>query len=139
MAAERLLPDPAQTFLSIVIPAYNEESRLPDTLHRIRSWAGARDFSVGVLVVDDGSRDGTVAVAERAAADWPAIHVLRNPGNRGKGYSVRNGMLHAAGEIVLFSDADLSAPIEEADKLIDPINAGADIAIGSRALNRKLI
>ncbi len=133
------LPESPAPFLSIIIPAYNEESRLPRTLDLIRSYAAAKSFSAEALVVDDGSGDGTAAAVERAAEDWPGVRLLRNPGNRGKGYSVRNGMLHAAGNVALFSDADLSAPIEEADKLLEALEAGHDVAIGSRGLRPELI
>lgn len=132
-------------FLSIVIPAYNEEKRLPQTLDRVLSYlAGARPMSrrgnTEVIVVDDGSSDGTVAVADGFAKLHPNVRVLKNPGNRGKGYSVRHGMLDAAGEWVLFSDADLSAPIEEIEKLFRAVaEQDAAVAIGSRALDRSLI
>jgi glycosyltransferase involved in cell wall biosynthesis len=127
-------------FLSIVIPAFNEESRLPRTLDRILSYLSAHRRTAEVLVVDDGSRDGTARVAEGFARLYPQVRLLRNPGNRGKGYSVRNGMLEAAGEWVLFSDADLSAPIEEMEKLFRAVEQqGAAVAIGSRALDRSLI
>lgn len=126
-------------YLSIVIPAFNEQARLPDTLRRIREYVAGKAFRAEVVVVDDGSRDATAEVSEAEARRWPAVRVIRNPGNRGKGYSVRNGMLHARGQIVLFTDADLSAPIEEADRLLEAIEAGADVAMGSRALRRELI
>lgn len=129
-------PEP---FLSIVIPAYNEEPRLPRTLELIRAYAARKSFAVEVLVVDDGSQDATAAEAARAARSWPAVRLLRNPGNRGKGYSVRHGMLRAAGRLALFTDADLSAPIEEADRLLEALEAGHDVAIGSRALRPELI
>ena len=129
-------PEP---FLSIIIPAYNEETRLPRALESIGAYAASKSFSVEVLVVDDGSRDGTAAAAARAAETWPAVRLLRNSGNRGKGYSVRHGMLHAAGRLALFTDADLSAPIEEADRLLEALESGHDVAIGSRALRRELI
>ncbi len=130
---------PAEPFLSIVIPAYNEEARLPGSVENIRAYAAARQFSVEVVVVDDGSEDGTAAAALRAAAEWPAVRLLRNPGNRGKGYSVRHGMLEAAGRVALFTDADLSAPIEDADRLLEALEAGYDVAFGSRALRPELI
>lgn len=124
--------------LSVVIPAYNEEARLPATLERLAAymcrsaWQGRHE----ILVVDDGSRDKTAAVAERFAG----IRVLRNPGNRGKGYSVRHGVLESRGDWVLFTDADLSTPIEEVEKLWTAAQeAGAAVAIGSRALDRSLI
>lgn len=102
--------------------------------------ASPRYGSVEVIVVDDGSRDGTAALVESAANHDPRVRLLRNPGNRGKGYAVRHGMLEARNEWVLFSDADLSAPIEELDKLVDAATErGAQVAIGSRALDRSLI
>ncbi len=127
--------------LSIVIPAYDEEERLPGTLERVTGYlkSGTWKFSE-VLVVDDGSRDGTVRVAEEFRARVPSVRVLRNPGNRGKGYSVRHGMVEARGEWILFSDADLSTPIEELEKLWTAAEeARAQVAIGSRALDRSLI
>lgn len=127
-------------FLSIVIPAYNEESRLPRTLDRILAYLASHKRSSEVIVVDDGSRDATAAVAEGFAMRHKQVRLLRNPGNRGKGYSVRHGMLAANGEWVLFSDADLSAPIEEVEKLFRAVEeSGAAVAIGSRALDRSLI
>ena len=102
-----------QRSLSIIIPAYNEEKRLPATLARVREYLAASNWEfTEILVVDDGSRDGTCKAAEAAG-----VRVLRNPGNRGKGYSVRHGMLQAKGEWALFSDADLSSPIEEVERL----------------------
>lgn len=124
--------------LSIVIPAYNEELRLPTTLERIAAYAKQFDREVEVLVVDDGSTDGTAAVAESFRGKIPALRVVPNTLNRGKGFSVRHGVEQSRGRIVLFTDADLSAPIEEADKLIDALEH-FDVAIGSRAVNRSLI
>lgn len=122
--------------LSIVIPAYNEEKRLVATLQHISEYL-ARQAPVfaEILVVDDGSRDRTAEVA----GAFPNVRVLRNPGNRGKGYSVRHGMLEARGEWVLFTDADLSTPFEELEKLWAAAHEGAEVAIGSRALDRTLI
>jgi dolichyl-phosphate beta-glucosyltransferase len=131
------MPQPAPE-LSIVIPAYNEQSRLPQTLAKIRAWLESQPFAAEVIVVDDGSTDGTSAVVAAHRADWPALRLLSNPGNRGKGYSVRHGAQEALGRIVLFTDADLSAPIDEAPKLLAALESH-DIAIGSRALNRELI
>jgi len=127
--------------LSIVIPAYNEEQRLPATLDKVFAYLSAKPWNpVEVLVVDDGSRDQTASVAERIAKQNPRLRLLRNPGNRGKGYSVRHGILEAKGDWVLFSDADLSAPIEELDKLLEAVDSKeAVVAIGSRALDRSLI
>ena len=127
--------------ISIIIPAYNEEKRLPATLERIQAYLDAAEWSFSeIIVVNDGSADGTAAVAARFAQSRPHVKVLENPGNRGKGYSVRHGMLQAQGEWALFSDADLSAPIEELDKLWEVAGkSGAQVVIGSRALNRALI
>ncbi len=127
--------------VSVVIPAYNEEARLPSTLASLVAFfEGKPEMRSEVLVVDDGSADRTAQVAESYAGRGVAVRVLRNPGNRGKGYSVRHGMLEAAGDWVLFTDADLSAPIEELDKLIaERDRTGADVVIGSRALDRSLI
>src|ERR1700722_18211196 len=105
--------------LSIVIPAYNEESRLPPTLQAVGAYLDASPFpSAEIVVVDDGSRDATAKLVETCACRDSRIRLLRNPGNRGKGYSVRHGMLEARGEWILFSDADLSTPIEELSKLM---------------------
>jgi glycosyltransferase involved in cell wall biosynthesis len=125
--------------LSIVIPAYNEEARLPRAFERIRDFLTARPPLVAeILVVDDGSRDGTARVVEEWRKCLPNLRLVSNGKNRGKGYSVRHGMLEARGRIALFTDADLSAPMEEADKLFAAL-AGADFAIGSRAVDRSLI
>jgi glycosyltransferase involved in cell wall biosynthesis len=129
---------PTPIELSIVIPAFNEEGRLPQTLDRVRNFLKRRPGTSEVIVVDDGSTDGTARLVERMSGNWPALRLLKNPGNRGKGFSVRHGMLEAAGEIVLFTDADLSAPIEEADKLFDALKTH-DAAIGSRAIDRGVI
>jgi len=127
--------------LSIVIPAYNEERRLPSTLDAIFGWLDATSYrDAEVLIVDDGSADGTVAMVEQRAAGDPRLRLLRNPGNRGKGYAVRHGMLEAKGDWILSTDADLSAPIDELPKLLAAAEQkGAAIAIGSRALDRTLI
>ena len=124
--------------LSIVIPAFNEERRLPATLDRILAFEKRSPIAFReILVVDDGSRDGTAALVQ---ARGGIIRLLSNPGNRGKGYAVRNGMMAAAGDWILSTDADLSAPIEELGKLIDAARKeNAVVAIGSRALNRKLV
>ena len=129
---------PAGTELSVIIPAYNEALRLPRTLERIAAYANQFDREVEVLVVDDGSTDGTAAVAEAFRGKIPALRVVPNGRNRGKGFSVRHGVGEAHGRIALFTDADLSAPIEEADKLIAALEH-FDVAIGSRAVNRSLI
>jgi glycosyltransferase involved in cell wall biosynthesis len=124
--------------LSIIIPSYNEESRLPATLDRIAAYLSDSGREAEVIVVDDGSKDGTSAVADYFRIKIPTLRVISNGVNRGKGYSVRHGMQEARGRIALFTDADLSAPIEEAGKLIDALNT-YDVAIGSRAMDRSLI
>ena len=127
------MPEP---FLSIVIPAYNEAGRISDSLEAIQKYVLRKEFPVETIVVDDGSTDNTVGIASA----YPEVRVLRNKGNRGKGFSVRHGVLEAQGELILFTDADLSAPIEEADKLLAALESShADAVVGSRALERKLI
>jgi dolichyl-phosphate beta-glucosyltransferase len=121
---------------SIVIPAYNEAARIPATLEAVTACVRSRGWSAEVVVVDDGSRDTTAEVVRAFAARAPEVRLLQNAGNRGKGYSVRNGLLRSLGEVVMFTDADLSAPIEEAEDLFAAIAGGADIAIGSRWLER---
>jgi dolichyl-phosphate beta-glucosyltransferase len=129
------LPTPAY---SIVLPAYNESERVASTLEKILAHSEQRGWKTEVIVVNDGSSDDTARLVSGYAARYPGVRLLDNPGNRGKGYSVRNGMLHATGDILLFSDADLSSPIVEADKLFAAIAAGADVAIGSRWLKAEL-
>jgi hypothetical protein len=109
---------PAPPDVSVIIPAYNEEKRLPPTLTRIEEYLAARSFTSEILVVDDGSRDRTAQVVENWQGRTAGLRLVSNGGNRGKGYSVRHGMLEARGNVALFTDADLSAPIEEADKLL---------------------
>jgi dolichyl-phosphate beta-glucosyltransferase len=128
--------------LSIIIPAYNEEKRLPRALVQIRDYFAREQATTGeieIIVVDDGSTDGTVRIVEESERQMPFLRLVRNGENRGKGYSVRHGMLEARGRITLFTDADLSSPIEESAKLLAAIAAGNDVAIGSRALDRSLI
>ena len=124
-----------------MIPAYNEEKRLPGSLEAVTGYlAKSAPRFREVIVVDNGSSDGTAGVVERFAASHGEVRLLKNPGNRGKGFSVRHGMLEARGDWVLFSDADLSAPIEEVARLEAAASAGgAAVAIGSRALDRSLI
>jgi dolichyl-phosphate beta-glucosyltransferase len=119
---------------SIVIPAFNESERIPATLESVVNCIRQHGWSAEVIVVNDGSRDTTAQVVREFAANAPEVRLLENLGNRGKGYSVRAGILEAKGEVVMFTDADLSAPIEEAERLFAAIAHGADIAIGSRWL-----
>jgi len=123
---------------SIIIPAYNESDRIRPTLDELLRHSREHNWDVEILVVDDGSRDDTAEIARQYGKAHPQILLVQNPGNRGKGYSVRNGMLHARGDICLFTDADLSSPISEAQRLFDAIAEGADIAIGSRWLRSEL-
>ncbi|HYP13570.1 MAG TPA: dolichyl-phosphate beta-glucosyltransferase [Bryobacteraceae bacterium] len=126
--------------VSIVIPAYNEEKRLPASLDDVVAFVRAYDIDAEILVVDDGSTDGTARCVREYETKHRIVRLLQNPGNRGKGYSVRHGMLQARKAWALFTDADLSAPIEEFQKLMSAAQREkADVAIGSRALDRSLI
>ena len=126
----------AHPALSIVIPAFNEHARIEGTLKRVMACVQERGWDAEVLVVDDGSTDETVAIVQHWMESHDRLHLVKNPGNRGKGYSVRNGLLQAAGDIVMFTDADLSAPMEEGERLIAALEYGADVAIGSRWMDR---
>ena len=119
---------------SIVIPAYNESGRILATLESVVGCIRARGWRAEVLVVNDGSTDRTAEIVRDFQAGAPEVKLIENPGNRGKGYSVRAGMMQGAADLVMFTDSDLSAPIEEAERLFAAIAAGADIAIGSRWL-----
>ncbi|HXO67082.1 MAG TPA: dolichyl-phosphate beta-glucosyltransferase [Candidatus Dormibacteraeota bacterium] len=125
--------------LSVVIPAYNEESRLASTVDRVLEYLrqGARSYEL--IVVDDGSRDGTAGTVDAMNASGAAILLVRHPVNLGKGAAVRTGVLASKGDVVLFTDADLSTPITDADPLLRALLEGADVAIGSRALDRRLV
>lgn len=128
--------------LSIIIPAYNEEARLGDSVREILEYVKVQDLDAEIIVVDDGSRDKTTDIAKNIFSDFPEIqtNAIRYDENRGKGFAVKTGLMAAVGKIALFSDADLSTPIEELPKLIEPIENGeCDIAFGSRALDRSLI
>ena len=132
-----MLPD-----VSIVVPAFEEEDRLGSSLAKIASYLMESETSAEIIVVDDGSADKTAEIAESVLRNTPVIasKVIRYEQNRGKGFAVRTGLQAAAAEIALFSDADLSTPIEEMPKLIDPILTGDfDVTFGSRALDRSLI
>jgi glycosyltransferase involved in cell wall biosynthesis len=128
--------------LSIVIPAYNESERLGEPLRLVLAYLEASGTNAEVIVVDDGSSDNTAAVAEREfeGLSTDMARVVSYEQNRGKGFAVKTGLLEARADIALFSDADLSTPIEETPKLIEPIKAGKfDVTFGSRALDRSLI
>jgi glycosyltransferase involved in cell wall biosynthesis len=125
-----------EPFLSIVVPAYNEGQRIRSTLEKLCHFKESKSYLIELIVVDDGSTDQTV---ERVS-EFPAVRLVRNDRNHGKGFTVRHGVLEARGEFVLFTDADFSTPIEEVDKLLSALqSSGADAAVGSRALNRELI
>jgi dolichyl-phosphate beta-glucosyltransferase len=123
---------------SFVIPAYNESVRIRPTLHALLRHVQEQNWDAEILVVNDGSTDDTAQIVREFGKACSQVLLVENPGNHGKGYSVRNGMLHARGDICLFTDADLSSPITEAQKLFDAIARGADIAIGSRWLRTEL-
>jgi dolichyl-phosphate beta-glucosyltransferase len=128
--------------ISIVIPAYEEEDRLSTPLRQIFAFVKAENLSAEVIVVDDGSKDQTAETAEKVCAEFPEIQskVVRYEENRGKGFAVKTGFLASRADIAIFSDADLSTPIEELYKLVEPIQKGEyDVAFGSRALDRTLI
>lgn len=128
--------------LSIIVPAYNEAVRLGKSLARVLEYLNSRADESELIVVDDGSSDETASVAEQSLKDAGSVHaeVIRVQPNRGKGYAVRTGLLASSAPIVLFSDADLSTPITETQKLVGPIERGVcDLAFGSRALDRSLI
>ena len=128
--------------LTIVIPAYNEKARIGATLEKICVYVSASIPGTEIIVVDDGSADATADVARETLGGWPELDskVIRYEENRGKGFAVRTGFSEARGGIVLFSDADLSTPIDELPKLVDPIRDGNyDVCFGSRALDRSLI
>ena len=120
---------------SIIVPAYNESARIGGTLERILEHLKGQEWSAEIVVVNDGSRDDTTEVVCRFAAEHPQVRLIENPGNQGKGFAVRNGMLNARGRVLLFTDADLSSPISEASKLFTALEKGADVAIGSRWLD----
>jgi len=123
---------------SIIIPAYNESQRIVATLDKVLAYIADQNWTAEVLVVNDGSKDNTADIVRGYMRNHANVRLLENPGNKGKGYSVRHGMLEGRGDILLLSDADLSSPIYEANKLFDAIeNGGADIAIGSRWLQRE--
>jgi dolichyl-phosphate beta-glucosyltransferase len=124
-------------FLSIVIPAYNEEGRIGATLDKVLGYLDGKSFVWEIIVVDDGSNDNTTGVV-KAYGDRGVV-LLSNNSNRGKGYSVKRGVMSARGDHILFSDADLSTPIEEIEKMFEYIEQGYDAVIGSRGLEQSNI
>lgn len=128
--------------ISIIVPAFDESKRLGNSIQKISEYLRQNLPGSELIVVDDGSNDNTAQIAEKSFAAFPDLtaKVIRYEKNRGKGYAVRTGLAEAKGNIALFSDADLSTPIEELPKLIEPIKSGEiDVAFGSRALDRSLI
>ncbi len=128
--------------ISIVVPAFDEKDRLGGSIVKILDYADNSPETIELILVDDGSADETADVAREAAAGYPEIEtkVIRYEQNRGKGFAVKTGLLAARADIALFSDADLSTPIDEMTKLIDPIESGEfDVTFGSRAIDRSLI
>ena len=126
--------DVAPVHLSVVIPAFEEARRLGPTLNQVRAYLDDQPYVSEVVVVIDGGRDGTLGLVRDLATEWPALTVHHSEVNRGKGHAVRLGMLASRGWYLLFSDADLSTPIAEVERLIAALEAGGDVAIGSRAL-----
>jgi len=126
-------------FLSIVIPAYNEEKRLSRTISEIAKYLASFSFKSELIIVDDGSTDRTAQLIDKMTVSHPYLQVIHLKKNRGKGFAVRKGILEAKGKYILFSDADLSTPISEAGKLLIWLYRGYDIAIGSRKLPQSKI
>lgn len=124
--------------LSVVIPAYNEEKRLPQTLDSVLDFLKQQPYRSEVIVSDDGSTDKTAQVAEPKLRDFPH-RILATPQNKGKGHAVRQGMLAASGEYILFMDADLSTPISEVSRFLSHLKKDQDVVIGSRALSESQV
>jgi len=132
------IADDGKPMVSIVVPAYNEAQRIGESIKKIDAFVRASPLSFELIVVDDGSRDDTAATVSKSQTK--GLRLVRNEQNHGKGYTVRQGVLAASGEYVLFTDADLSAPIEELNKLLAvALKDGADVVIGSRAVDRTFI
>jgi len=129
MSAEHKTETPVH--LSVVIPVYNESRCIQNNLREVLDYLGSQPYTWEVIVVDDGSQDNTVALVEEVAASAPGLRLIRND-HRGKAYTVRTGVLAATGDDVLFADADLATPIHQVAKLLQALEGGYDVAIGSR-------
>ena len=121
--------------LSIVIPAYNEERRIKETTLDIIRYLQSRNIHAEVIIVNDGSKDKTAEIVDQLSEEYECVRCIHLSQNQGKGYAVKEGVLASWGKYIFFSDADLSVPIEEMDKLLSPLERGYDIAIGSRRLS----
>jgi glycosyltransferase involved in cell wall biosynthesis len=128
-----------EVFLSVVIPAYNEEKRLPKTLNEIFDYLSKKNFSFEVIVVNDGSKDKTAEIVRELMKRYPNLKLIDNKENRGKGAVVRQGMLEAKGKLRLFSDADHSTPISEIEKFLIEFEKGADVVIASREIKGAIL
>jgi len=128
---------PPRPALSLVLPCHNEEKLLPSTLDVVRAWLDASGRTYEVLVSDDSSQDRTVAIVEQRAAGWPALRLVPAEPHHGKGAALRRGFRAAAGEYAAFIDADLEIPIENLGPLLEALDAGADVAIGSKRLGEE--
>ncbi|MGB9892859.1 MAG: dolichyl-phosphate beta-glucosyltransferase [Candidatus Saccharicenans sp.] len=133
-AGDRPEQDYKRPFLSVIIPAYNEEKRIGLSLRKILDYLQARRFEAEIIVVDDGSSDQTATLAGEILSDFPDSKIISLPDNKGKGAAVREGVLNSKGNLILFTDADLSTPIEELNKLLPLIGENYEVVIGSRAL-----
>jgi dolichyl-phosphate beta-glucosyltransferase len=140
-----MLPVSSEPYLSVIIPAYNEQSRIADTLFEVKEYLSKQPYSSEIIVVDDGSDDLTTEIVKfidiygKEVSEQDEGVLIENVKNVGKGYSIARGMLQASGEIVLFSDADLSTPIAEAAKLLSFFEQGYDVVIGSREMENSVI
>ena len=121
-------------FLSVVIPSYNEQARIEDTLTSVLAYLQARECSYEIIIVDDGSRDKTARIVDSKIHGLDCARLIAYQPNRGKGYAVRQGMLTSRGEIAVFTDADLSTPVTEIEVALKHVQDGFDVVIGSRAM-----
>ena len=125
-----------EIYLSIIIPAYNEEDRIKKTLEHIFKYLSEKSFTFEFVIVDDGCTDETIDIVKNTIGDKDySFKIVKNDHNMGKGFSIKKGVIESSGKFLLFSDADMSTPIEEFDKMIPFLEGGSDIVIGSRALN----